>query len=452
MHMKNAIYFGLLLSVSLAWAQPSDNNPGLAGEIEALRKALAETQRQLAIQQREIETLKRQSKSGAAPSTEYDSEPSSAAAPTAKASIEHRQKDLVESKSAGEAADQKDSAESFRVGSVVFTPGGFVDLENVYRTANTQSNIATNFAAIPFGNTPQGNVSEFRSTAQFSRLNLMMQSRFGPHNVTGYLEADFSGNDASSVYQSFNGHTARLRLFFADSRRGKWEFLGGQAWSWLTPNRSGLGPMPVDLALTYNEDQNLGVGTPYARAAALRAAYHLNDQWAFGVGVETPNQYIGNYVALPVAFASLASQFDNGNQIGAPNPFPDILSKVTYDRRLSGGRHFHGEAVGLISGVQTSIKPLNGTSFINHHVAGGGGAIAASYEVSPNLRFLGNAFWSDGGAHYLVGTGPEAVIRPNASGTDAVPSLLRAGAASAGVEWHASRSTAIRCCTRLRRK
>ena len=26
--------------------------------------------------------------------------------------------------------------------------------------------------------------------------------------------------------------------------------------SWITPNRNGLGPMPVDLALTYKEDQN----------------------------------------------------------------------------------------------------------------------------------------------------------------------------------------------------
>ena len=60
-----------------------------------------------------------------------------------------------------------------------------------------------------------------------------------------------------------NGHTNRLRLYFADLKHGKWEFLGGQTWSWLTPNRNGIGPMPVDLALTYNEDQSLGApGSP----------------------------------------------------------------------------------------------------------------------------------------------------------------------------------------------
>jgi hypothetical protein len=341
------------------------------------------------------------------------------------------------------ASSNQSSETSFKIGSLLFTPGGFLDLENIYRTTNTQSNIATNFAAIPFNNTDQGNISEFRTTAQFSRLSLMISSKFGKHDVTAYIETDYGGNEAPNVYQSVNGHTNRLRLFFANARRGKWEILGGQTWSWITPNRNGLGPMPVDLALTYNEDQNLGVGIPYTRAAELRAAYHFNERWAFGVGIENPNQFIGNYVALPAAFASVGSQFDNGNQIGAPNAFPDILSKLAYDKKFSRGRHFHAEAVGLISGVHMTAKPLKGTSFRTHRAVGGGGSIAANYEFSPNFRILANAFWSDGGAHYLVGTGPQVVIRPNAVGTDITPSFVHAGAGSAGLEWHLSPMTAL---------
>jgi len=91
-------------------------------------------------------------------------------------------------------ADQGATGQSsVRIGRLVFTPGGFLDFENIFRTTNTQSNITSNFATIPFSNTPQGHVSEFRSTAQFSRLDLKIASKFGRHDVTTYIETDFSG-------------------------------------------------------------------------------------------------------------------------------------------------------------------------------------------------------------------------------------------------------------------
>ena len=98
------------------------------------------------------------------------------------------------------------------------------------------------------------------------------------------------------------------------------------------------------------------------RAAEFRVAYHFSNRWAFGAGIEDPNQYIGSYVALPSAFTSIGSQFDNGSQIGAPNPFPAILSKLAYDRYFDRGRHLHAESVGLITAVQTSAKPTTEAS------------------------------------------------------------------------------------------
>jgi len=70
---------------------------------------------------------------------------------------------------------------------------------------------------------------------------------------------------------------------------------------------------------------------------------------------------------------------------------------------------------------------------------GGGGQIATNYELlRDKLVFLANVFWSDGGAHYLVATGPELVVRPNAAGTDVSLSMVHAGAGSAGLEWRAT--------------
>jgi hypothetical protein len=434
---------------------PGQSDTDLAAEVKALREALLQTQKQVAAQQVEIETLKGQPKNAAAAGATSESAPSrvyaaagneatagNVAAPSAVEPETGAGGVTINQQPPSEQAQERVKSEvplgSFRVGDAVMELGGFVDLENIYRTTNTQDNISTPFGTIPFNNTPQGSISEFRTTAQFSRFTFQVTDKFAGNDILGYLESDFSGNDAAGVYQTINSHSNRLRLYFMELKRGKWEVLGGQTWSWLTPNREGDGPMPVDLAVTYNEAPDIGVGVPYTRAAELRVAYHPDEHWAMGAGIEDPNQYIGGYVALPAGFTSISSEFDNNAQIGAPNFFPDILSKVTHDRNVAG-RHLHGEVVGLLTGAHASVKPLGQTTFQTRSAVGGGGQIAGNYELVPNkLVLLANAFWSDGGAHYLVGTAPQLVVRPNPTGTDVSLSMVHAGAGSAGLEWRAT--------------
>ena len=445
------ILFACLLLPGVVRGQTSSANPdssgsdaNLAAEIKSLREALLQTQKQMAAQQQEIESLKAQSKNAVtiAPVSELPNPSNKAAGDSATPAVEPATVSPVAKIQRQSPAPQiqengKPEAPlgSFRIGDAVLELGGFVDLENIYRTTNTQSNIATNLGGFPYNNTPQGSVSEFRTTAQFSRLSFKIEDNFAGNNILGFVEGDFSGNDSPGVYQSVNQHTNRMRLYFMDLKRGKWEILGGQTWSWLTPNREGIGPIPSDLAITYNEDQNLGVGVPYTRAAEFRVAYHPNEHWAFGAGIEDPNQYIGGYVALPAAFTSIGPQFDNGAQVGAANAFPDVLSKVTYDNKFAS-RHFHAEITGLFTGAHASVMPVGADSFKTHTTVGGGGQLATNYELMRDkLVFLANAFWSDGGAHYLVATGPELVVRPNALGTDISLSMVHAGAGSVGLEW-----------------
>jgi hypothetical protein len=452
------IVFASLLLPVITWAQAKGQDPGslpasgtdLASEVQALREALSQTQKQVAAQASEIQTLKAQSRAGAVtPATDDQvpvertldlSSPGLGATGTYNTASTGQQPAYPTQQTGKE---EKTPTGSFTFNNAILEIGGFVDFENIFRTTNTGNNIATAFGSIPFSNTAQGQVTEFRTTAQYSRFDVKFAGNFAGNQITAYLETDFSGNDAPNVYQSVNSTTQRLRLYFADVKRGKWEFLGGQTWSWLTPNRNGLGPMPVDLAITYNEDQNLMVGVPYTRAAEFRAAYHPNQNWAMGVGIEDPNQYIGTYVALPMGFTSIGSQFDNNNNAGAANLMPDILSKVTYDKDFSG-RHFHAEVTGLAAGAHAAVMPVGSTTFRTHSVIGGGGEIAANYELVPHkLVVLANAFWSDGGAHYLVATGPQLVIRPNPEGNDVSLSMVHAGAGSAGLEWRATPKSAF---------
>jgi hypothetical protein len=432
-------------------ADSSTNTADVGTQLNALRDALLQTQQQVAAQQQEIQVLKAQLKGGQSGSggaalvsaveivrpnpaepgvNPTDPSPeilNGIANPVSRPTDQQKQQD-----------DQPAPVGTIKLGDAVLTPGGFVDFENIFRTTNTQSNIATNFGGIPYSNTAQGRITEFRSTAQYSRLNMKIEDNYRGNNFVGYVEGDFSGNSAPGVYQSVNPLTNRLRLYFAYVKRGNWEFLAGQTWSWLTPNREGIGPMPSDLAITYNEDQNLAVGIPYTRAAELRAAYHVNEHWAIGVGIEDSNQFIGNFVALPAQFSTIGSQFDNNANAGAANLMPDIIAKTTYDTSLSG-RHFHAELTGLLTGAHASVMPTGSTAFQTRTAFGGGGQVAMNYELVPNkLVILANAFWSDGGAHYLVATGPQLVVRPNDAGTDINLSMVHAGAGFAGFEWRAS--------------
>jgi hypothetical protein len=445
----------LLVTPGLIWAQAtapkadsSQNNPDVAAELKAVREALSQTQKQMASQQEEIEALRQQlgANQSASASTQGGAPQMINAAlttPSPQPTSIYSGANAIQQQAPGGIQQENEGTPTFRLGSADIRLGGFVDIENIYRTTNTQNNIATNYAAIPFSNTPQGALSEYRLTGQFSRFNIRVTDKIGDTDVAGYCEADFSGNDATNVYQTVNGHTLRMRLCFMRVQRSKWEILGGQTWSWLTPNRIGIGPNPAELAITYNEDQNIGVGLPYTRAAEFRVAYHVNNHLALGLGIEDPNQYIGTFVALPSAFATtVGTQFDNGSQIGTPNLFPDILPKITYDTKIAG-RHFHLEGVGLVTGVRSAVKPVGDTAFAKHSAVGGGGSIAGNFELFKNFLFLGNAFWSDGGGRYLVADGPQLVIRPNAAGTNIFPSLVHAGAGSVGFEWIANQQSAF---------
>jgi hypothetical protein len=175
---------------------------------------------------------------------------------------------------------------------------------------------------------------------------------------------------------------------------------------------------------------------PYTRAAEFRVGYHPNEHWAIGVGIENSNQFIGTYIALPAQFSSVGLQFDNNANAGAANLMPDLIAKTTYDTNIRA-RHFHAELTGFLTGAHASAMPTGSTVFKTHESFGGGGQFATNYELLPNrLVLLANVFWSDGGAHYLVGTGPELVVRPDAAGIS-LP-MLHAGAGSAGLEWRAS--------------
>src|SRR5580704_16716428 len=150
----------------------SQTQKQMASQQQALTEALSQTQKQMAAQQQEIEALKSQSRAEQMASVRNEqparlleaSEPVTVSSSFIPPDSGMRGTGVVQH--LPQAAAQKGEGPlSFKVGSADISLGGFVDIENIFRTTNTQNNIATNFAAIPFSNTPQGQLSEYRLTA-----------------------------------------------------------------------------------------------------------------------------------------------------------------------------------------------------------------------------------------------------------------------------------------------
>jgi len=433
----------VVLASGLALGQATANNSGSAGtgsvadELKALREAISEQQKQISQQQQQIQNLEQQlqSKTSGTPHV-ADAALRTAPVPVAATVVQETEK-------------PKESPLSFRIGGTDFTPGGFVDFENVFRTTNATgaagNPIATSFGAIPFSNTVQGHLTEFRSTGQYSRYNLKVSGKYGANNVVGYIEGDFNGNDAANVFVTANGHTNRLRLYWLDLKRGKWEFLGGNSWGMETPNRTGLSPMPSDLALTIGEDANVHIGIPYTRAGEFRAVYHFSDHFQWGVGLQNPDQFVNaGEVIFPFAFnAALGGQLDAGNNTtGTPNLGPDIHTKMAWDNDVDG-KHFHFELGGLMTTVKTTAVPIGGTTFQSHTSIGGGIDGAFNFELFKGFRVLANALYGDGVGRYLIGTAPQTVVRPIGTGVGTFTidnSLVHSGMALVGIEATAKKS------------
>jgi hypothetical protein len=334
----------------------------------------------------------------------------------------------------------QDAPLSLRIGSASITPVGFMDFTAVFRSTNLGSGIGTNFGSIPFNNTAAGKLTEVRLSAQNSRIGFRVDANVKGANVIGYFESDFLGSVPGNVAVTSNSDSNRLRLYWADVRKGKLEFMGGQSWSMLTPNRKGLSPLPGDLFYSQNIDVNYQAGLVWSRDPQFRVIYHPNNSVAFGVSLENPEQYIGGsagggVVTLPSALATAyANELNNGNtSLAVPNVHPDIITKIAFDRQV-GDRSLHLEAAGVLRTFRL-YNPLSQRYFT---ATGGGGSVNLNFEVIKNFRFVSNNYYSDGGGRWIFGQAPDLIVRGDGS-----PSLIHSGSTVTGFESQATKDVLL---------
>jgi hypothetical protein len=326
-----------------------------------------------------------------------------------------------------------------RLGSVCITPVGFVDATFVWRDKNAASGIGTNFGSVPYNNVATGKLSESRFSIQNSRLGLRVDGDWKGTHFIGYNEFDFLGTSAGLNLNTTNGAVVpRLRLYWVDARKGGWEFLAGQSWSMLTPNRVGISPLPADLFYSQVMDVNYMAGLTWTRQPGFRVLYHFGEKAVWGLSAEEPDQYIGgssggSAIVLPAAYTGLSgTQLDNNNfsnPYAGPQLTPDFISKFAVDP----SSRFHAEVAGIVSTFKI-LNTANIPAGITNTKAGGGIQVGLNGEIFPGFRLISTNFWGDGEGRYLFGQAPDLVV--NASGNF---NLLHAGGTVDGFEARAGK-------------
>ena len=297
-----------------------------------------------------------------------------------------------------EADPDKTIPTFLRLGNVCIVPIGFMDLTPFWRDKNAASSMGSNFGSVPYNNAANGNLSEFHFSEQNSRLGFRVDGDWKGTHFIGYNEFDFNGTSGSTNLAVSNGAIVpRLRLFWVDVRKGKVEFLAGQSWSMLTPNRNGLSALPGDLFYTQVIDINYMAGLTWTRQPGLRVLFHPNKQVTFGFSVEQADQYIGGSAggardyACRRALAALAStQLDAGAErqrqrpsyLGQPTFTPDFIAKLAFDP----SSRFHFEVGGIESNFKTTslAAPCDSRT----PPTGGGLLFGVNAAVTKNFRLI----------------------------------------------------------------
>jgi hypothetical protein len=327
--------------------------------------------------------------------------------------------DIGGSGRAGQKTLENPSPLSISIGNTTFTPLGFVSFRWYGRSTNVGSGIGTSFGGIPYNNSVTGRISENNFSAQDSRLGFRVDSTVLGAKVLGYLEADFLGNAATNVFVTSNSNTFRMRNVFIDVQKNGLEVMGGQDWTLFTPNRKGLSPVPSDIFYTQNMDTNYQVGLIWSRQSQFRLIAHPNDNVAFGVSLENPQQYVGGpgVVTFPAALSTAATgEFNNTTTAySVPNLHPDIIFKAAYDGH-AGDKVLHLEAGALIRSFKfVNAVGKNPTTYISSTATAVSGEANANLEIVKHVRLIANTFFGSGGGRYIFGLGPDVIVRADGS-------------------------------------
>ncbi|HZD50348.1 MAG TPA: hypothetical protein VE178_16515, partial [Silvibacterium sp.] len=307
MKMMKAIFLAVLLAPGVLLAQNPTQSVDItplknqlaaqqklldqqAQQIKALQSALAEQKKTLdslsqggapaAALQESVTELKQQVSTVAAQEGQVSNPPLSPAA----------QQEEEELQRGPEIADVLPDTPAIPVGPAKLRIIGYPALTGVFRSNNSGGNVGTSFGSIPYTNTAPGNASEFRLSAQSTRLALRVDAPLqNNQTVAGYFEMDFGGSpNAGNIAVTSTSYTFRIRQAWFEYAKDKFSFDAGQLFTLMTPLKKGITPWPGDVATTQVVDTNYVAGTVVGRYPQFRMVYRASKDVNLGFSIENP--------------------------------------------------------------------------------------------------------------------------------------------------------------------
>ena len=304
------------------------------------------------------------------------------------------------------------SAEAKRGGlmntGIELTLGGFLEGATIYRSRNLTADIGSPWNTIPFPNSPNDHLSEFRFTARQTRLSLLAQGRVDADTaLAGYVESDFLAAPTDANGLESNSYSPRLRHAYATLDRSDLglHLLGGQDWTFLTLFNHGLTPRQERVPLTI--DNQLVPGFTWVRQPQFRVVQDLDSTTSVGVSLESPQASVfsgPNAPLVPTTFGNTGGLHLNSLATYSTDIAPDIVAKAAYDP--DGWGHYEAYGIGRLFRSRAGFK--------NDTVWGGGAGLAAVFPLIPNqLEVQGQFLAGYGLGRYGPGLLPDVALKPS---------------------------------------
>jgi hypothetical protein len=220
---------------------------------------------------------------------------------------------------------------------IEMTLGGFVEGATIYRSRNLTADVGSPWNTIPFPNSPNYHLSEFRFTARQTRLSLLAQGRVDADTaIAGYVESDFLGVSTDANGLESNSYSPRLRHAYAALDRSDLglHILGGQDWTFLTLFNHGLTPRQERVPLTI--DNQLVPGFTWVRQPQIRVVQDLDSTTSVGLSLESPQASVfsgPNAPLVPTTFGNPGGLHLNSLATYSTDIAPDGIVRIIWRSR-----------------------------------------------------------------------------------------------------------------------
>jgi hypothetical protein len=294
-----------------------------------------------------------------------------------------------------------------QAGPLTITFGGFAELAGIYRDRNETADVSTNFnTAIPFPNSPQYHMSEFRESARQSRLSILTQGpQDGDATVEAYLEMDFQSAAPTANSVESNSYNPRMRHFYATYARKDAGFymLAGQTYSLATLVKKGLIPRQEQIPLVI--DGQYVPGFNWTRNPQLRFVKDFGAKIALGLSLESPQASVFSGPNNPLVTTVVN---EPGGFLFAPTTTystdvaPDVIAKIAWDPGFG-----HYELYGLGRAFRDRAGQDNQTTY------GGGVGAGVILPLGSQLDLQLSGLVGSGIGRYGSAQLPDVTVKPN---------------------------------------